>query len=81
MAVTVKQNPEKEVAAEILAEAIVQVAAAAQKLLASRLTRRALILLVHDACGGNVGKRDIDLVLTYSASLANIYVKQPAVKK
>lgn len=80
-AVTVKQDPANEIPVEVLADAIVQVADAAKRLLSSRLTTRAVVLLIHDACGGAVGKRDIQMVLEKSAMLAATYIKKPAVKK
>jgi hypothetical protein len=75
VAVTVKQNPENEVPAEVLAEAIVQVADAAKRLLSSRLTKRAILVLLHDSSG--VGMRDIEYVLDHAAQLAFVYIKQP----
>jgi hypothetical protein len=69
----IKQDPEAEVAPEILAQAIVDVAAAAKKLLASRLSKRAIILLIHDHSG--VPKREIERVLDSAASLT-YYVKK-----
>lgn len=75
MAITVKQDPNNEVPVEILADAIVHVARAAQQLLNSRLTKRAIVLLLHESSG--VGKRDIEYVLDHAASLAAVYIKQP----
>jgi hypothetical protein len=69
MAPTIKQDPTAEVAPEILAQAIEDVAAAAKKLLASRLSKRAIILLIHDHAAGRVGKREIEQVLDSAASL------------
>lgn len=73
MAVTVKQNPNNEVPVEVLADAIVEVSRAARQLLASRLTKRAIVLLLHESSG--VGKRDIQYVLDHAANLAAVYLK------
>lgn len=75
MTVTVKQDPNNEVPAEVLATAIVNVSRAAQQLLSSRLTKRAIVILLHESSG--VGKRDIEYVLDHAASLAAVYIKQP----
>lgn len=72
---TIKQVPENEVAPEILAQSVVEVAAAAKKLLASRLSKRAIVLLIHDHCAGRVGKGAIEQVLDSAASLT-YYLKK-----
>jgi hypothetical protein len=62
-----------EVGAELLAQSIIDVSEAAKKLLGSRLSRRALVVLLHDASG--VAKRDIELVLDHAADLRRRFVK------
>jgi hypothetical protein len=66
-------DPEGEVGPEILAKAIVEVSEAAKKLLASRLTRRALLILLKDASGESM---DVcGRVLDAAADLRRTYVK------
>jgi hypothetical protein len=59
----------------LLASAIVDVAAGAKKLLASRLNKRAILLLVQDKCAAKVSLRDIEQVLTAATELGS-YVRQ-----
>jgi hypothetical protein len=66
-------------APEILASAIVDVAAAARKLLASRLTKRAVVVLLKDSIG-TMSMRDIEFVLDHAATLDR-YTKKPATKE
>jgi len=60
-------------APEILASAIVEVAESAKKLLSSKLTKRAVLLLIKDKCGVNM--TEIDAVLSAAADLGS-YVKR-----
>lgn len=60
--VVVKQNPEKEVPTDILAENIVAIAHGIRKLRSGRLADRALFLLIQDAApsvGGRLGRSPI----------------------
>jgi hypothetical protein len=52
-----------EVPLEILAEAVLDVAKAAKAIMNGPLTRRAVILLIHDKCAGRVSKTAIEAVL------------------
>lgn len=65
---------EEAVGAEVLAQAICDVSAAAKKLLSSRLSRRAIALLIKDRSG--VSMADIDKVLDGAAELERAYVKK-----
>jgi hypothetical protein len=67
--VTVIEDPENPVPVEIMAQAIVDVAEAAKKLLAGPLTRRAVVLLIYDNLRGRVTKSDIEDVLDGAKSL------------
>lgn len=57
----VAQNQELRFSKEILADALLQISAAFQKLLASGLNRKAIVILIHDQ--SKVNKRQIELVL------------------
>jgi hypothetical protein len=70
--VTQPPPPEKEVPVEILATAIVDLDAAAKRLLNGPLKRRAVILLIHDICRVPLG--DIERVLDAAADLKRRYV-------
>lgn len=59
--------------AEILASAIKDVADGAKKLLASRLSRRAILVLLKDST--NVSMAQIDLVLEHAAKLDKYIVR------
>jgi len=60
-AIKVKQEDEKPVAKEVLAEAIVRIGEAADLLRKSGLNERAIVVLLNDYT--KVGKGDIQLVL------------------
>jgi hypothetical protein len=53
---------------EILASAIKDVAEAARKLLSSKLTKRAIVILLKDSIG-YISMKDIELVLDHAACL------------
>lgn len=65
------------VAADVLAQAIVDISEGMKKLNASRLTRDTIILLLHDS--SHVGKRDIGYVLASLDQLERTFLK-PKVK-
>lgn len=70
---TKEENPEP---VEIIADSILKVAEGFQKLNDSRLSRRAIILLLHDAIGVTyISKRQIGYVLDYAPKLKDYYVK------
>ncbi len=79
-AATVAPKPVIELgdtAPKLLAAAIVDVAAGAKKLLASGLTKDALVVLIQHKCGGSgvVSRGDILRVLEAAADLGS-YVRQ-----
>lgn len=65
--VVVRQDPEKPVERNILAQAIVDISRAAKRLADGGLNRDAVIVLLHDRSG--IGKRDIGLVLAHLTQL------------
>lgn len=67
----VKSDPPEST--EILAEAIVRIGEAAEKLNASGLNRKAIVLLLHDAT--KVGKKDIETILDALPRLRGWYCK------
>ncbi len=83
MKVSVKQNPEKEVTAEVLADAIEAIAAGVRRLRSTRLNDEALVLLIEHATpytGGKyqktkVGKAAVKAVLIGIDSLEKTYLK------
>jgi len=70
--VVVKQDPENEVPAEIMAKAIVDIGGAITRLRRSGLSDRAIVLLIHDASG--VGKPTVRAVLDGMAALERLYL-------
>jgi MinD superfamily P-loop ATPase len=60
-------------APEVMAQAIVDIAAGMKRLTASRLRRDTIILLLHDAT--RIGKRDIGYVLNALDRLEELYLK------
>jgi hypothetical protein len=80
--IAVKQNPEKEVPTEVMAESIVSLAAGIRKLRTGRLNDRALFLLIQDAAptvGRNNTKlsmRDIKAVFDGIDSLEGAFLRK-----
>lgn len=66
-------DPVKEVPADILAQAICDIADGVKKLNSSRLKRDAVVLLLHAQC--RVSQRDIKLVLNALDKLKETWVK------
>lgn len=72
---TAKVINDADVAPEILASAIVSVAEGIKKLRAGRLSDRALLILIQDACPERIGIERIRMVIDAMASLQKKYVK------
>jgi hypothetical protein len=60
---------------DLLASAIVDVAAGAKKLLGSRLSRRAILILIQDKAVGKHSLADIEAILNAAADLGS-YVRR-----
>lgn len=71
--VIVKQPENKPVAAEIIASSIVDIAESFKRISNSRLTRRAVITLIHE--DSKIARRDIELVLSNLESLERVWLK------
>lgn len=74
MKVTIKQRPENPIPVEIMAEAVVEIASAMKVLERTRLSRKAVIALVHDSSG--VPKRVIADVLDHLQNLEKNWLKK-----
>lgn len=73
--VTVKQKDEENpIPVEIIADAIVKISKAMQALNETRLTRRALVTLIHDS--SKVSRRDIEIVLNNLDRLEDTWLKR-----
>lgn len=59
--VNVVQNPDKPVPAQVIADSIVEIAKSMKSLNDSRLKKRAIVVLLHDATG--VARKDIISIL------------------
>jgi hypothetical protein len=74
--VVITKDKEDEVPVEVLERAILDIAAGARILLNSRLTERAIILLVQDAAGPTyVSKGQVKEVLKAASQLKDHYIK------
>ena len=73
--VTIKTNKENPEPAEIIAQAIIDVATAFEKMNKSRLTQRAIIVLVKDRIK-HVSLPDIEAVLDAVPKLKDYYIKK-----
>lgn len=75
-------DPEAPVAAEVLESAVVDVAAGVRKLMSSRFTKRAIILLIQDAAGAAaVTKSQVEAVIDAVADLDKRCLKPTGAKK
>lgn len=75
--VRIIKNEENPESAELLASSIVQVAAGFEKVLASPLSRRALVVLLHDGIGvSKITKGQIELVIDALPRLKGWYIKK-----
>ena len=75
--IRIKTDEENPVDVELIAEAIIQIAEAFEKINNSQLSRRAIVLLLQDMIGtGKIGKQQIELVLDNAAKLKEYYIKK-----
>lgn len=71
--ITVKVNESNPVDADILAESIIKISDSFEAISNSKLTERAIVLLINDLSG--VGKGDIKLVLHNAKLLKKYFTK------
>lgn len=69
----VKKDPDDEVAVEVMERAIVEIGAAMKRMNETRLTRQAIVALIHDR--SKVNKGVIELVLNNLDRLEEIWLK------
>lgn len=75
--ITIKTNEENPESIELIAQSIIQVSEAFEKINRSPLKRKAIVLLIQDAIGATkIGKKEIELVLDYAPKLKDYYVKE-----
>lgn len=60
---------------DALADAIKSLSDGAKKMHAGRLGKRAIIILLHDACGGSVTKTDVERVLDAMPELEKRFLR------
>lgn len=65
----------EEIPTEILAQSIVDLAAGIRKIMSGRLTEKALLLLIQNACPGEVAMKDIKAVFAGLDELEKLYIK------
>lgn len=70
----IKQDPEKPIPAEIIAQSIVDIAAGMRKLNETRLTRRAIITLIHEH--SKIARSQIETVLYNLENLESTWLKK-----
>lgn len=73
----INKDPNAPQPFEVMEKAIVEIAEGARKMLAAKLNRRALLVLMQDACGGrgSISKETIARVLDEAAKLDKTYLK------
>lgn len=73
MSVRIIKNTEKPESTEILAEAIIRIGDAMERLTRSGLNRRAVVALIHDQT--KIGKTDIETILDALTRLKGWYCR------
>lgn len=73
--VSIKTDDKDAQPMELIAKSIIDISTAFEKIKNSKLQKRAIILLLYDACNGKIGKRDIELIIDTAPKLAKIYTK------
>lgn len=71
--IKVKTNEENPESLELIAQSIIEISDAFQKINSSRLKRRAVVLLIKDITG--IGVREIELILDNAPKLKDYYTK------
>lgn len=77
--VTIKSNEENPEPLEIIAQSIIDISGAFEKISKSRLSKRAIVLLIKDATR-NISMNDIEIILDVVPRLKDIYLKKLPVK-
>lgn len=72
--VHIKQQLGKEVPAEIIAQSIVEISKGMNALNSTRLTRRAIVTLIHET--SKIARRDIEIVLNNLDQLEKVWLKK-----
>lgn len=74
--VTVLKDEDNIIEIQVMEQAIVEVATAARKLLNTKLTKRAIVVLIKDSMTGTgMPMKDIELVLDCASTLDKRYLK------
>lgn len=69
-----EKNPDS---VQLIADAILKVSEAFEQLENSRLTRRAIVLLLQDSIGvARISRTEIESVLDYAPKLKDLYLKK-----
>lgn len=71
--IEIKQNPDKPIAAEIIAQSIVKIGDAMKAMSSTRLRRCAIVTLIHEDT--KIARRDIEKVLSSLDTLENQWLK------
>jgi hypothetical protein len=72
--VTVKPDDQNPEPIEVLAKSIIDLADKFDRINSSKLNRKAIVLLLHDA--SKVNKRDIETILDVMPNLKQLYIKK-----
>ncbi len=74
--VVVRNNDENPIPTEIIAESIIKISDAITKMKSTKLTERAILILIRDSISGNIGLGDIKTVLDAAQDLSKNYIKK-----
>lgn len=73
----IRNSEEQPVPTEIIAESIVKISKAAERMIASGLNRRALVTLIHELVPTGIGKREVAAVLDVLPQLEKMFITKP----
>lgn len=74
--IKVKTNEENPEPIELIAQSIINISEAFEKINSSPLKRRAIVLLLQDAIGpSKIGKNEIEAILDHAPKLKDYYIK------
>jgi len=79
--VTIKTDEQDPEPVELIADSIIKISNAFDKLRTSRLKKRAILVLIRDQTNPPVSMRTIEAILDIAGSLKDIFIKETKKRK
>lgn len=76
--ITLKVSEENPEPVDLIVKEIIAISEAFTKLQKSKLSKRAIVLLIHDSIpsSAGIGKKDIETILYYAPRLKDFYINK-----